>query len=192
MPCVDNKDLIYNIKELPETFSIASGDLLLVENDEGTNIMNFDNLIIGLDNTTFGTTITTHSTDINTLSADVVTLSAAQDTLSTAVAAAVAGVNTTALVNVTAQSQEGISLVASNNISSFVWDSNVIRLNFTTNLPNSNYMVLPSAAVENSTELVQFTVIDKQTNYVDLEATNILTGSVATAATGIGFSIQTF
>ena len=23
MPCVDNKDLIYNIKELPETFSIA-------------------------------------------------------------------------------------------------------------------------------------------------------------------------
>jgi len=192
MPCVDNKDLIYNIKELPETFSVTSGDLLIVENDEGTNIMDFDNLIIGLDNTTFGTTITAHSTDINSLSADVSTLSASQDTLTTAVAAAVAGNNTTALVDITAQSQVGLTLVASNNISSIVWDSNVIRLNFTTNLPSNTYMVLPSAAVENSTELVQFTVVDKQTNYVDLEATNILTGNVATAATGIGFSIQTF
>ena len=75
MPCVDNKDLIYNVKELPETFSIASGDLLLVETDEGTNIMDYDNLVIGLDNTTFGTTITQHSTDINSLSSDVTTLS---------------------------------------------------------------------------------------------------------------------
>ena len=60
MPCVDNKDLIYNVKELPETFSVSSGDLFLIETDEGTNIMDYDNLIIGLNNTTFGTTIIMH------------------------------------------------------------------------------------------------------------------------------------
>ena len=74
MPCVDNKDLIYNVKELPETFSVSSGDLFLIETDEGTNIMDYDNLIIGLNNTTFGTTIITHSTDINALSAEVTSL----------------------------------------------------------------------------------------------------------------------
>ena len=74
MPCVDNKDLIYNVKELPETFSVADGDLLLIETDEGTNIIDYANFIIGLDNTTFGSTITQHSTDIATLSADVTSL----------------------------------------------------------------------------------------------------------------------
>ena len=89
MPCVDNKNLIYNIKELPETFSIQTGDMLIVETDEGTNIMDYNNFVVGLDNTTFGTTITQHSTDIVTLSADVKALSGAIDdsiaTLSSAV-----------------------------------------------------------------------------------------------------------
>ena len=43
MPCVDNKNLIYNIKELPETFSIASGDLLLV--DKSLKPKNFSTVI---------------------------------------------------------------------------------------------------------------------------------------------------
>ncbi len=79
MPCVDNKNLIYNIKELPETFSIAAGDMLVVETDDGTNIMDFNNFVIGLDNTTFGTTITQHSTDINTLYSEMDELSASVD-----------------------------------------------------------------------------------------------------------------
>lgn len=79
MPCVDNKDLIYNIKELPETFSVGIGDLLIIETDEGTNIMDFNNFVIGLDNTTFGTTITQNVTDIATLSANIESLSAAVD-----------------------------------------------------------------------------------------------------------------
>ena len=78
MPCVDNKDLIYNIKELPETFSIAAGDMLVIETDEGTNIMDFNNFVIGLDNTTFGTTITQHSTDIASLSSEIDSLSATE------------------------------------------------------------------------------------------------------------------
>jgi hypothetical protein len=34
MACSDNNKLIYNIKELPEAFSISSGDLLVVEDIE--------------------------------------------------------------------------------------------------------------------------------------------------------------
>ena len=79
MPCVDNKNLIYNIKELPETFSIAAGDMLVVETDDGTNIMDFNNFVIGLDNTTFGTTITQHSSDLATVFSEVDSLSAAVD-----------------------------------------------------------------------------------------------------------------
>ncbi len=80
MPCVDNKNLIYNIKELPETFSVAAGDMLIIETDDGTNIMDFNNFVIGLDNTTFGTTITQHSSDINTLYNEFDALSSQVDT----------------------------------------------------------------------------------------------------------------
>lgn len=72
MPCSDNDKLVYNIKELPEAFSIASGDLLVVEDIEGTKTIDFDNIVFGLDNTTFGTTITQNATDIATLSSAVV------------------------------------------------------------------------------------------------------------------------
>lgn len=89
MPCVDNKNLIYNIKELPETFSIAAGDMLVVETEDGTNIMDFNNFVIGLDNTTFGTTITQHSSDLNTLYTEM-------DELSAAVGASVAAVSAAA------------------------------------------------------------------------------------------------
>ena len=54
-------------------------------------------------------------------------------------------------------------------------------------------MVLPSAPVTNSNnELVQLVVSEKQTNYLDMSAVNILDGSLALSAEGIGFQIQTF
>ena len=71
MPCSDNDKLIYNIKELPEAFSLTSGDLFIVEDTEGTKILAFDNFIIDLDNTTFGTTITQNATDIVALSSEL-------------------------------------------------------------------------------------------------------------------------
>lgn len=80
MPCVDNKNLIYNIKELPETYSVAAGDMLIIETDDGTNIMDFNNFVIGLDNTTFGTTITQHSSDIANMYSEFDALSAAVET----------------------------------------------------------------------------------------------------------------
>tara|TARA_R110000787_G_C13326214_1_gene436938 strand:+ start:134 stop:730 length:597 start_codon:yes stop_codon:yes gene_type:complete len=198
MPCVDNKDLIYNVKELPETFSVSSGDLFLIETDEGTNIMDYDNLIIGLNNTTFGTTIITHSTDINALSAEVTSLkslSAAVVESNAALSAQVVGNTTKAMISLLSGGEYGPTLVAGNNIASIEWQSSVVRFNFITNFNNTNYIVIPSAAVLFGEALTQFAVSEKSTNYVDLSALDLRDIKAAFApASGepIGFQIQTF
>ena len=200
MPCVDNKDLIYNVKELPETFAVSSGDLLLIETDEGTNIMDFDNFVIGLDNTTFGTTITEHSTAINTLSADVSTLKDDVTTITSSVAVSVSafksdliGSTTKAIISLSAQDVHGPQLINSTNITSVEFENNKIRFNFSENLQTTNYLVLPAASVRNaSNEIVQFVESERQTNYLDLSAINLSDGSLATSATTLGFQIQTF
>ena len=193
MPCVDNKNLIYNIKELPETFAVAGGDLLLIETDDGTNIMDFANFIIGLDNTTFGTTITQHSTDIAALSSDVATLSSKIDTDIITLSAAVIGNTTKALITLSAQDVNGPQLINSTNITSVEFENNKIRFNFTNNLTNTQYLVLPAAGVINGlNEVVQFVESERQTNYLDLSAVNIIDGSLALSASTLGFQIQTF
>ena len=193
MPCVDNKDLIYNVKELPETFSVAGGDLLLIESDEGTNIMDFANFIIGLDNTTFGTTITDHSTDIAALSSDVATLSSKIDADIITLSAAAIGNTTKALITLSAQDVNGPRILNSTNITSVEFENNKIRFNFTTNFTNAAYLILPAAAIMNPEgEVVQFVEAEKQTNYLDLSAVNITDGSLALSASTLGFQIQTF
>ena len=193
MPCVDNKDLIYNVKELPETFAVAAGDLLLIETDDGTNILDFANFVIGLDNTTFGTTITQHSTDIAALSSDVATLSSKIDTDIITLSAAVIGNTTKALITLSAQDVNGPRLINSTNITSVEFENNKIRFNFTNNFTNAAYLVLPAASTINgSNEVVQFVESEKQTNYLDLSAVNIIDGSLALSASTLGFQIQTF
>ena len=205
MPCVDNKDLIYNVKELPETFTVASGDLFIIETDGGTNIMDFANFIIGLDNTTFGTTITQHSTDINTLSSDFVSLSSGFNSLSSQVdteiaelSASVIGSITKALITLSGDDEFAAVTVASTNITSveYITTSHVVRFNFENNLSNTNYLIVPSAPVleTDSQKFVQFVESNKTTNYVDLSAINIDDGSIAHTLTSsaIGFIIQTF
>lgn len=200
MPCVDNKDLIYNVKELPETFAVASGDLLLIETDDGTNIMDFANFVIGLDNTTFGTTITQHSTDIAALSANVTVLQSDITTIESSVAASISSFNTDlignttkALITLSAQNINGPRIINSTNITSVEFEDNKIRFNFTTNFTNAAYLVLPAAGVINSSnEVVQFVESEKQTNYLDLSAINIKDGSLASSSVTLGFQIQTF
>ena len=193
MPCVDNKDLIYNVKELPETFAVAAGDLLLIETDDGTNIMDFANFVIGLDNTTFGTTITEHSTDIAALSSDVATLSSKIDTDIITLSAAVIGNTTKALISLSAQDVNGPRIINSTNITSVEFENNKIRFNFTTNFTTAAYLVLPAASTINgSNEVVQFVESERQTNYLDLSAVNIINGSLALSASTLGFQIQTF
>ena len=193
MPCVDNKDLIYNVKELPETFAVAAGDLLLIETDDGTNIMDFANFVIGLDNTTFGTTITQHSTDIAALSSDVTTLSSKIDTDIITLSAAVIGNTTKALISLSAQDVNGPRIINSTNITSVEFENNKIRFNFTNNFTTAAYLVLPAASTINgSNEVVQFVESERQTNYLDLSAVNIINGSLALSASTLGFQIQTF
>ncbi len=198
MPCVDNKSLIYNIKELPETFSVADGDLLLIETEEGTNIMDFSNFIIGLDNTTFGTTITQHSTDIDTLSSNFNSLSSQVDTDVAELSATIVGNTTKALVTLSGDDAFSAVTVASTNIASveYIVASHVVRFNFDNNFSNTNYLILPSAPILEtaSQKFVQFVESDKATNYVDLSAINIDNGSIAYTLTSsaIGFQIQTF
>lgn len=193
MPCVDNKDLIYNVKELPETFAVAAGDLLLIETDDGTNIMDFTNFVIGLDNTTFGTTITQHSTDITALSSDVATLSSKLDDDIATLSAAAIGNTTKAIISLSAQDNNGPQIINSTNITSVEFENNKIRFNFANNFTNAAYMVLPAASVINDiNEVVQFVESERQTNYLDLSAVNIADGSLALSASTLGFQIQTF
>lgn len=195
MPCVDNKSLIYNIKELPETFSVADGDLLLIETDEGTNILDYANFVIGLDNTTFGTTITQHSTDIATLSSNFDSLSTQVDTDMAELSATIVGNTTKALIFLSAGSEYGPRLITGTNIASIEWQDTVVRFNFTNNFSNTNYLVLPSAPILFGEALTQFIISEKSTNYVDLSAVDVR-GTLAAFAPAsgepIGFQIQTF
>ena len=60
-----------NIKELPPVDQINPGDLLIIETEAGTSILDFSNFIIGLENTTFSSIISTNVTDIATLQSQV-------------------------------------------------------------------------------------------------------------------------
>ena len=42
-----------NIKELPTVEQINPGDLLIIETEAGTSILDFSNFIVGFENTTF-------------------------------------------------------------------------------------------------------------------------------------------
>lgn len=63
MASCDNK-LYTNIKELPQVYNVASGDYLLVENPQGTNIINLKYIILPIEQTTFLGSLSTISTII--------------------------------------------------------------------------------------------------------------------------------
>jgi hypothetical protein len=68
MACVTGNTINYNVRDLPEVFAIENGNLIIVETDEGTNILDYENFIIDLDHTTFGSTITQNVLDTFALS----------------------------------------------------------------------------------------------------------------------------
>lgn len=71
MSSCDTKTYI-NIKDLPQIFNITAGDYLIVENPQGTSILDYKDFIITADQlSTVSTTLTTLSVDIATLSAEV-------------------------------------------------------------------------------------------------------------------------
>jgi hypothetical protein len=65
---------VVNIKGLPRVEEIVEGNLLIVENEQGTNTLDFVNFVIGPNNTSF-------YNEISNLSAVVVSLSASTTSL---------------------------------------------------------------------------------------------------------------
>ena len=63
------------VKNLPEAITIGAGDFMIVENPFGTNIIDFENFIIGHDNITFGAQLTAYDDDIAILKTNIKTLS---------------------------------------------------------------------------------------------------------------------
>ena len=52
---------VVNIKGLPRIEEIVNGNLLIVENEQGTNTLDFVNFVIGPNNTSFFNQITNFS-----------------------------------------------------------------------------------------------------------------------------------
>lgn len=65
-----------NIKELPQSDAMASGDYFLIETPAGTQLLNFDNFVIDQDNTTFAAEL---QTNVTTLSTAMTSVSASTD-----------------------------------------------------------------------------------------------------------------
>jgi len=66
--CDNNVNI--NIKDLPQVFNIASGDFLIVENDQGTNIIDFKDIIITPEQTSFNVSVSSLQSSVTTLSSD--------------------------------------------------------------------------------------------------------------------------
>lgn len=80
---MSSKKAYINIKELPETLQVTDGDYLIVEQLDGTYILDYSNLILEPEKTAISTLVYANQTDIETLSASMDTqlsaLSAAID-----------------------------------------------------------------------------------------------------------------
>lgn len=59
---------IVNIKDLNQIEEIADGNFLIVENEQGTNILDFKNFVAGPNNVSFYNSFTTLSTNVNSIS----------------------------------------------------------------------------------------------------------------------------
>lgn len=110
-------DNIYvNIKELPQLDEMQPGDLLVVETDAGTNVIDFSNFILPPENTTFYGEITQLQDDVTTLNELV---SASTTGLATSAANILTSLNDT-VENVTTQIQSFSATYYNNLITGMV------------------------------------------------------------------------
>ena len=80
----DNKNT--SIKNLPQVEEIKAGDFLLVEADNGTSIIDFEDFVLGDNNTTHGFQISGLQTDITGLSSSIDSVSGSINPVKTDVA----------------------------------------------------------------------------------------------------------
>ena len=126
-----------NVKELPQLEQILAGNYLIVENNAGTNKLDFADFVIGPQNTSF----------FNGIANDIFTLSASQIILSTAVSAVSSDYKNLS-ANVSFNTRDIASLSAVNNTrSSIVYRKSQfsIAANATTAIV---VITLPSLAME--------------------------------------------
>ena len=64
-----------NINDLPKIEEIKSGNYILIENADGTGIIDYKNFIVGTDNITFATVLSTQDATIKSLSSTLNALS---------------------------------------------------------------------------------------------------------------------
>ncbi len=192
MPCINRDNVIYNVRELPEIFSVADGDLLIIETENGTNILDFENFVIGIDNTTFGSTLSTNTTDIAILSSSFDTLSSSVNTSINTLSSSFITSNTKALFTLSGWDEYGVRVHQSNNIASAEVDGGIIRFNFLSNFVTNNYLVLASVgAVNSSDDLALVVLSDRSTNFVELSVLDPLTND-RVIASNIGFKLESF
>jgi len=102
----NGKDIYVNIKELPLVNEVQAGDFFIVETTQGTNIIDFSNIIIPPENTSF-------YGEIQQLQTDVAGLSTLYD-LQTALIVAVSGELDTKIDSTSAELQTSIDSVSAN------------------------------------------------------------------------------
>lgn len=118
----DNKNI--GIKNLPQVEEVKAGDFLLVEADDGTSIIDFQDFVLGGDNTTHGFQISGLQTDITGLSSSIDTLSA--NTLRSD--KTVASLTVTAL---TAANLSATKIHVPNTVVQIVYEKNNVQQSFT-------------------------------------------------------------
>lgn len=83
-----DKETYTNIKNLPQVFNVMSGDFLIIENPQGTNIISYDDVTWSLDNMTFSSSLCGFSNGIASAEAKVQNLSSTVQSLSSTTRAA--------------------------------------------------------------------------------------------------------
>jgi hypothetical protein len=129
MATLSNENIFVNIKELPQIGGIERGDLLIVETEDGTNILDFDDLVIDTYQTTFYNILTGNdlelANDIIDIQEDLVTLTATVDQLGgTAFNALSAQINTN-VRNISAL--QSVTTILSSNVIALSAEVNNLR-----------------------------------------------------------------
>ena len=138
-----------SISNLSEVEEVNAGDFFIIDTPNGTQKIDFGNVLIPLDNATFNTTISAHATDITTNRTEIQTLTAAlYDGGDTTLA--VGSLSTQSLTagafNLTGNfdgDDSGSAVVRTSfNVSSLAERAvGKYTINFSTDMANANYVV---------------------------------------------------
>lgn len=174
MACTNGTQTYVNIKELPEITDVANGDFLIVETPNGTNILDYQNLLVTLDNTTFGDLITQNTTNIATVSSNVISLSTQVIRTNTFAVFSISNYSTADAdvfgnVNITPLKSSNINSIILNTGYTSTPGTSAVTINFTTNFENTAYCTTFGAFHTSNKPRVNGKI--SNTNYLVIEVT---------------------